>query len=104
MRYTLLQIERAGTNTGALIRAQVDQASDKELIEHQQVWNYRGYDLFKIITLGWPASLIQRDDIVIDTLFTDPETATLFRYKVVGRVRNHDRHHQECYCEVTVGS
>lgn len=86
------------------ILVQLDQASDREILDATQNWNFRGVDLFKLQTRGWwPNAPLHRGDTLRDDLVTNTETGALFVYRVVSRPKDHSMSHQECLVEVVVG-
>lgn len=92
-----------GRNASGII-AQVDQASDKEVIDLKMIYSFQGTFVYKVYIPFWYAtSLIKQDDILIDERVLDPDRGTLYRYKVVGRPHNFLYDHQECYCIVEGG-
>lgn len=105
MRETTITIQRPeGTVLATHIRVQVDQVSLREAFDLSAAYNRRAVDFFKVYTEGWYYNaLLQRDDVLLDELGTDPETTKPYKYRVVGRVKNFEFDHQEAYCEVVVG-
>jgi|SRR5579872_2958848 len=106
MRNTTITIQRPeGTVLVTGLPVQVDQASIQEVVAHHQQYDYHTYDAFKVYTQGWyPNSLLQQDDVLFDELYTDPNTAAPFKYRVIGRVKDYFYDHQEAYCEVVPGT
>lgn len=104
---TLLRPTTDGSGTTTTIAqhlpVQVDQMSTREVVQHQQAYDVRVVDLWKITTFytPQPSSLQpQRGDILQDEIATEPEKANApITYKVVGRVKVYDDH-----CEITAES
>jgi hypothetical protein len=105
MRETTVTLYRPeGTQVVGGLRVQIDQVSIREQIDLRGAIDYQAGDYFKVYTTGWYYnSLLQRDDVLTDDLGTDPETGTAYKYRVVGRVKNFEYDHQECYVRVVVG-
>jgi len=90
----------------------VVQMGDKEVASAKQAYDLIGpLYLFKVSTTGWFASsLIVQEDVLIDELYTDPDTSTNlgiptpYKYRVVGRPKNFPYEHQEIICNVIVGN
>jgi hypothetical protein len=109
MRTTTLTIKRPDNTifaTGLL--AQVDQASDKSVIEHLQIGDHHVGDMWAITTLGWnPAALIRRGDLLIDEIYTDADKAAgtyPFAYRVISRPKDYWLHHQSLKADSAVGN
>lgn len=88
------------------ILVQVDQASDEEVLKHQQITDFHGAVLYKIWTNGWYAnSLLRQDDVLIDEQHLDPDTGLAVKYRITGRVKDYPFDHQACpKCEVIPGT
>lgn len=107
MRETTVSIQRPeGTTIATHIRVQVDQVSLREQVDLRGAYDYQAGDYFKVYVLDWNygTSLVKRDDVLLDELYTDPENKNAaFKYRVVGRVKDFTHDHQECYVRVVVG-
>lgn len=104
MRRTRISIYRPDQTLYAQhIWCEVTQASDHEVMLHQQVYNAHGADIFKLSTDYNPVSHLLNKDLLVDEGYTDPVTGKAMQFRVVGRVRLYDDH-DEAYCEVIRGN
>lgn len=107
MRRTTITIQRNvnGTLTTIAQHIGVDVVplSDRELLDGRMVYQWRGVDVFKLITDYNPTTHIGRTDLLIDETYTDPETGQAMRYNPVGRPRAYDDH-DEVTVEVVRGT
>jgi hypothetical protein len=108
MRVTTVTIKHPDNTTYATgLLVQVDQTSDKSMIEHAAIGDHHVGDLFTITTLGWnPSALIRRGDVLLDERFTDEDNknGATYRYRIVSRPKNYDLHHQVCVADTAVGT
>ncbi len=119
MRDTMITIQRPeGTTlvvngmTAQHIAVQIDQVSLRQTIDLRNAYDYQAGDYFKVYTAGWYGTfLLRRDDVLIDELYRDPDTITagnptgnFFKYRVIGRVKDFQFDHQECFVRVVVGN
>ena len=87
------------------VRCQVDQASDKEVIDLHQIYEFQSNYVYKIYVPWAPNALILQKDILQDEQFADPDRAGVnLRYKIIGRPKNYPYDHQQCYGIVEVGT
>ena len=102
MRDTTIAIQRPaeGPTIQSGILVQVDQMSDRELHAATQVYDFHGYDGYKISTIDWQVTQIQRGDTLIDERFLNEDTGAYFKYRVVSRPKTFPNDHQEMICEV----
>ena len=87
--------------------AQIDQSSDKEMVELRAIYDFQGNNLYKVYLPWYPNALVKQDDVLLDERFINPDiegATTYYQYNVVGRPKNFYLDHQTCYCTVEVGS
>jgi hypothetical protein len=105
MRETSVTLLRANVSLTSGMLVQIDQVTDREMVELSQVYDFRGVDVYRIYTLGyWSNSLVKRADILLDERFTDEETLAPFRYRVVSRPQNFALQYQMFIADVVIGT
>jgi hypothetical protein len=105
MRETTVTLLRANSTLTTGMLVQIDQVTDREMVELSQVYDFRGVDVYRFYTLGyWSNTLVKRADILLDEHFTDEETGAAFRYRVVSRPQNFALQYQMFLADVVVGT
>ncbi|HEU5349825.1 MAG TPA: hypothetical protein VFU63_14540 [Ktedonobacterales bacterium] len=103
MIFTTVRVERPeGTVLLSGVAVQIESASgDGERLDFADA---RPFDLFWLYTTqGVPLMPLQRRDVLIDEINSDPETGQPARYRIVGAVETFENDHQEALCERVVG-
>ena len=103
MIFTTMRIERPeGTVLVSGVPVQIESAGGDS--EHMDFADARPYDLFWLYTTqGVPLMPLQRRDVLIDEINSDPETNQPARYRIVGAVETFENDHQEALCERVIG-
>ena len=103
MIFTTMRVERPeGTVVLRGVPVQIESANgDGERLDFADA---RPYDLFWVYTTqGVPLTPLQRRDVLVDEINSNPETNQLARYRIVAAVETFENDHQEALCERVVG-
>jgi Ni,Fe-hydrogenase I cytochrome b subunit len=102
MRLTYVTVYRPETQQLVQhLPVQVDQMSERELVDHASLNQWHVVDTWRIYTLylPTPAYQLQRGDVLKDEMTINPDSSGKpYTYRIVGLVKTYDDH-QECIAE-----
>lgn len=84
---------------------QVDEQDGKTIFMNGQAFTAFEIGIDFIVNVPYLAnSLIQQNDVLHDELFTDPDSATRYQYRVAKRPKTYPGDRQTLFCKVVTGN